>query len=195
MARSLKTRKRATALIALTVAGLMVGASFAAVPLYQIFCQVTGYGGTTQVAETAPAKVLERHMTIRFNADVDRGLPWKFKPVQRQVEVKVGEQALAFYKAENRSDRTIVGTATFNVTPAKAGLYFSKVACFCFTEQRLEPGQSADMPVTFFVDPAIADDPNLDEVTTITLSYTFYETEPETDRPQQSAKVSSKTDG
>jgi len=152
----------------------MTGLAFASVPLYRLFCQVTGFGGTTQVAETGAETVLDRKMTVRFNADVDPDLPWAFAPEQRAIELKVGEQGLAFYRAENRSDEPVVGMAVYNVTPNKAGLYFSKIHCFCFDEQRLEPGEAMDMPVTFFVDPAIADDPNLDEVKTITLSYTFF---------------------
>ncbi len=181
MAAPLAARNRRIAVTAFCFAALMVGAAFAAVPLYRIFCQVTGYGGTPQVAETAPATVLERRMTVRFNADTGPALPWEFTPVRRKISIRVGEQALAFYRARNLSDRAVTGTATFNVTPLKAGQYFSKIDCFCFTEQTLAPGASADMPVTFFVDPAIADDPNLDDVTTITLSYTFFETEREPD--------------
>lgn len=195
MARNLAYRNRRLALISFIVAAGMVGASYAAVPLYEIFCQVTGYGGTTQTAEIAPDKILDRKMTIRFNADVDRKLPWKFAAVQDRVEVRVGENALAFYRARNTSDRAVVGTATFNVTPLKAGQYFNKIECFCFTEQRLEAGGEVDMPVSFFVDPAIADDPNLNDVTEITLSYTFFQTEADPDRTARAADASIKTDG
>ena len=181
MAASLAARNRRIAVTAFCFAALMVGAAFAAVPLYRVFCQVTGYGGTPQVAESAPATVLQRRMTVRFNADTGPALPWEFAPKRRTISIRVGEQALAFYRARNLSDRAVTGTATFNVTPLKAGQYFSKIDCFCFTEQTLAAGASADMPVTFFVDPAIADDPNLDDVTTITLSYTFFETEREPD--------------
>lgn len=152
----------------------MTGLAFASVPLYRLFCQVTGYGGTTQVATAAGDTVLDRKMTIRFNSNVDPDLPWSFAPEQRAVEVNVGEEGLAFYKAENRSDERIAGHAVYNVTPNKAGQYFSKIHCFCFEEQWLNPGQAVDMPVTFFVDPAIADDPDLEDVKTITLSYTFF---------------------
>ncbi|WP_282607545.1 cytochrome c oxidase assembly protein [Pelagibius sp. Alg239-R121] len=170
-----KGRKNArTALVLGGVVFGMIGLSFATVPLYRLFCQVTGWGGTTQVADVAPAEVSERVIAVRFNADVNDKLPWRFGPVQREVQVKVGENRLAFYRAKNVGGRAVTGTATFNVTPLKAGQYFSKVACFCFTEQRLEPGQELDMPVSFFVDPAILDDPNLDDVNTITLSYTFF---------------------
>lgn len=195
MARNLAYRNRRLALISFIGAAGMVGASYAAVPLYEIFCQVTGYGGTTQTAEVAPDKILDRKMTIRFNADVDRKLPWKFAAVQDRVEVRVGENALAFYRARNTSDRAVVGTATFNVTPLKAGQYFNKIECFCFTEQRLEAGGEVDMPVSFFVDPAIANDPNLNDVTEITLSYTFFQTEADPDRTVRAADASIKTDG
>lgn len=195
MAGDLKFRNRRLALVSFAVAVGMVGASYAAVPLYEVFCQVTGYGGTTQVADSAPEKILDRRMTVRFNADVGKALPWRFAPAQDRIELKVGEQALAFYRAKNNSNRTITGTATFNVTPAKAGQYFNKVECFCFTEQELKAGAEVDMPVTFFIDPAIADDPNLNEVTTITLSYTFFETEPDPDRTVRTATGSGKSDG
>jgi|TARA_B100000959_G_scaffold18023_1_gene17394 cytochrome c oxidase assembly protein subunit 11 len=164
-----------TAVVAAGVVVGMMGAAYAAVPLYRMFCQVTGFGGTTQVAEKAPVAVGERIITVRFNADTARGMPWKFQPQQRAVSLKVGQQALALYEAANPTDRRIVGTSTFNVTPLKAGPYFSKIECFCFTEQALAPGQSVDMPVSFFVDPEISDDRNLDDVKTITLSYTFFE--------------------
>jgi len=143
------------------------------VPLYQAFCRVTGYGGTTQVA-TGSDRVGDRMMTVRFNADVDPHLPWKFEPVQRSVEVRAGERTLIQYHARNLSARPVTGRAVFNVTPLKAGIYFSKVECFCFTEQTLQPGEEVDMPVDFFVNPDISDDRNLDDVHTITLSYTFY---------------------
>src|SRR5690606_6596348 len=155
----------------------MVGMSYAAVPLYRLFCQVTGYGGTPQVAEAAPVEVLDRVIEVRVDANGAGGIPGTFRPEQREIALNVGEQALAFYRAENVSGRDTTGTATFNVTPLEAGAYFNKVDCFCFTEQHLEPGRSVDMPVTFFIDPAIADDPNLDHVRTITLSYTFFPTE------------------
>lgn len=172
-----RKNKRMLGMLVLCVAG-MVGASYAAVPLYKIFCQVTGFGGTTQVAAEESSIVLDRKMTVRFDATAN-GVPWSFQPVQRQVELKVGESVVAYYRATNTSDRAVVGTATFNVTPLKVGQYFNKIECFCFTEQRLEPGQSVDMPVTFFVDPEIAQDRNLEEVKTITLSYTFFPVEQE----------------
>ena len=172
-----KAGERRRALTALILGGVvcgMVGLAFAAVPLYQLFCQVTGFGGTTQVAEAAPAEIGERVVTIRFNADTARDLPWYFKPEQREMTVRVGEMAMAVYNAENQSDRALVGSSTFNVTPVKAGAYFNKIECFCFEEQTLAPGERADFPVSFFVDPDIVEDRRLDDVTTITLSYTFF---------------------
>ena len=153
----------------------MVGLSYAAVPLYDLFCRATGYGGTTMVATEVPNQIGEREMTVRFNASVNRDLPWRFRPVQVSVTVRVGEPTLAFYRVENTSERTIVGTATYNVTPLKAGEYFSKIDCFCFTEQVLQPGEIAELPVSFFVDPSIADDPEMGRISTLTLSYTFFE--------------------
>ncbi len=173
----LHSRNRFTAFAAIGLVAGMVGMSYAAVPLYKLFCQVTGFGGTTQRADAAPQEVLNRDVTVRLNADVGNGLTWKFQPLQRDVTLKVGEEALAFYRATNISDKSVVGMATFNVTPDKAGQYFNKIACFCFTEQRLEPGQSIDMPVSFFVDPRIAQDRNMDDVSDITLSYTFFPVE------------------
>lgn len=176
-------RNARTAVVLSAVVAGMVGLSFASVPLYRVFCQVTGFGGTTQVADVAPGtEASARMIEVRFNADVDPSLPWVFQPVQRSVSVRVGEPRLAYFKARNLSERTIVGTATYNVTPLKAGYYFNKVQCFCFTEQRLEPGQEVEMPVSFFVDPEISEERNLDDVKTITLSYTFFrqaESEPE----------------
>lgn len=174
-------RKNGNARMAASLTAIVAGMgmmAYASVPLYQLFCQVTGYGGTTQVAKAASDRVLDRDVTVRFNADVNPALPWSFQPEQREVRLKVGEQGLAFYRAVNNGTEPVVGTATYNVTPQKAGLYFSKIQCFCFTEQVLQPGESIDMPVTFFVDPSIADDRNLDDVATITLSYTFYRTTP-----------------
>lgn len=154
--------------------GFMIGAAFASVPLYDLFCKVTGFGGTTQVAEAATKPVGERTMTVRFNADISGDMPWAFEPLQREVQVKVGEEKLVFYRATNRSAQAIVGTSTFNVTPDIAGIYFNKTQCFCFTEQLLKPGESIDMPVVFFIDPDLAKDRKLDRVATISLSYTFF---------------------
>jgi len=163
---------------ALALAGLvigMVGLSYAAVPLYDLFCRATGYGGTTNVATETPSQISDREMKVRFNADVNRDLPWRFRPVQNSVTVRVGQPALIFYRVENTSDQPIVGTATYNVTPLTVGEYFSKMDCFCFTEQVLQPGESVELPVSFFVDPSILDDPQMDKINTLTLSYTFFE--------------------
>jgi cytochrome c oxidase assembly protein subunit 11 len=167
-------RKRMTAVMATGVIAGMLGLTAAAVPLYRLFCQVTGYGGTTQRAERAPEAVGDATIKVYFNADVAQGMPWSFAPVAREVEVRIGEQTLAFYRAHNSASQPITGTATFNVTPAKAGVYFSKIDCFCFTEQTLAADQTVDMPVSFFVDPAILDDPGARDVRSITLSYTFF---------------------
>lgn len=167
-------RHTVTALLLSGIVAGMVGLSYASVPLYRLFCQVTGYGGTTQVASEAPAEVLDRTITVRFNADIAPGLAWSFEPVQRDMTVKIGETALAFYRARNLTDRPITGMATFNVTPDKTGQYFDKIACFCFEQQRLEPGQVVDMPVSFFIDPQLAKDRGMNDVTDITLSYTFF---------------------
>jgi cytochrome c oxidase assembly protein subunit 11 len=167
---------RTLAVLGVFVAG-MGGLAYASVPLYEIFCRVTGYGGTTQVALARSEQAIDRVIKIRFDSNVNPALGWAFSPVVKSVDLNVGQNALAFYQAENQGDETIVGTATFNVTPDKAGLYFNKVDCFCFTEQVLKPGQKVDMPVTFFIDPTITEDPNLEDVTTITLSYTFFRAE------------------
>lgn len=187
-----KRNRRTMMSLTLVVSG-MIGLSFASVPLYDLFCRVTGFGGTTQVAEEASDKVLDRKIRIQFDASTNSDLPWHFKPAQREVELKVGQTGLAFYTARNDSGRRTAGTAAFNVTPQKAGLYFSKIDCFCFTEQVLEPGEQVEMPVTFFVDPEIADNPNLDDVTVITLSYTFFEQELDED-DQSAQKTDSKAE-
>jgi cytochrome c oxidase assembly protein subunit 11 len=155
------------------VAG-MLGLSYAAVPLYDMFCRVTGYGGTPARADAAPLEATAQRVTIRFDANVDPALPWAFQPDQRAIDVNIGENKLTFFTAENRGEEAVVGHATFNVIPERAARYFAKISCFCFTEQRLEPGQSIDMPVSFFVDPAILDDREVGGIGEITLSYTFF---------------------
>ncbi len=152
----------------------MAGLSFAAVPLYRLYCQVTGFQGTTQRADKPSDVVLDRVVKVHFDANVAANLPWKFEPVQSSLDVKVGENTLAYYRATNTSDRATVGTAVFNVTPDSAGPHFSKVQCFCFTEQRLEPGQSVEMPVSFFVDPTFVTDEETAKLPELTLSYSFY---------------------
>ena len=152
----------------------MVGLSFAAVPLYSIFCRATGFGGATQRVEQAAKSTVDRTIEIRFATKTDRGLNWDFKPNQHSVTLKVGQTGMATFHAHNGSSEPIVGTAVYNVTPEKAALYFDKIQCFCFTQQMLKPQESADLPVAFFIDPEIVKDRNLDDVSVITLSYTFY---------------------
>jgi cytochrome c oxidase assembly protein subunit 11 len=152
----------------------MVGAAYAAVPLYYLFCRATGYGGTPIRAESAPTAIAERQMTVRFDTNIDPKLPWVFAPEQQSVKVHVGENRLVFFHAQNLSDHAIVGHATYNVEPENAAPYFDKIQCFCFTEQTLQPGESVDMPVSFFVSPTILKDHRVDNLTEITLSYTFY---------------------
>lgn len=167
-------KDKAIALSCAAGALLMVGASFAAVPLYQLYCQVTGYGGTTQTATKPSEIMLDRTVTVRFDANVTPGMEWKFEPVQTKMDVKLGENALAFYRATNMSDKAITGTAAYNVTPDAAGIHFSKVECFCFKEQTLAPGESVEMPLSFFIAPEMASDPAAARLLDITLSYTFY---------------------
>lgn len=169
----------AAALLFGTAAG-MVGLTYASVPLYKLFCQVTGFGGTTQVAAKAPGAVAGRTITVRFDANVARDLPWRFEPAAASVEARVGESVLAFYRARNVSDAPISGTATFNVTPHKAGPFFAKVECFCFTEQTLAPDEVVDLPVSFFIDPEILKSPEAKDFGEITLSYTFFRAIPAT---------------
>ena len=173
--------KHKTALQALSLVVVMGALAWASVPFYDWFCRVTGFGGVTNVAETGSDVVLERTIKVRFDASLDRDMPWEFKPVQREMELRIGETGIAFYEAFNPTDRPVAGTASYNVTPYDAGAYFSKIACFCFTEQVLQPGERVQMPVTFYVDPEIVDDRDAKFTKVITLSYTFYETElPET---------------
>ncbi|MDP9138445.1 MAG: cytochrome c oxidase assembly protein, partial [Pseudomonadota bacterium] len=157
-----------------TVAAAMVAMTYAAVPLYKLFCQATGFGGTTQRAAAAPRETAARTLTVEFDANTAASLPWTFEPAQRRVRVRIGEEALVHYRARNDSNTAVAGAAMFNVTPDKAGRYFAKIQCFCFVEQTLQAGQAVDMPVSFFIDPAISRDPDLAELKTITLSYTFY---------------------
>lgn len=159
--------------LALIVAG-MVGMSFAAVPLYRVFCAVTGYGGTPQIGPAESRSVSDRTIVVRFNADVEPGMPWRFEPEQKQVTLQLGEEKVAFYHARNEAATPITGIALYNVTPDKIGKYFHKTACFCFNEQTLAPHQAMQFPVSFWVDPAIATDPSTADVKVITLSYTFF---------------------
>ncbi|ATG34717.1 MULTISPECIES: cytochrome c oxidase assembly protein [Phaeobacter] len=154
---------------------LMGGLAWASVPFYDWFCRVTGFGGVTGVADQASDTVLDQTITVRFDASKERDMPWQFTPVEREMEIKIGETGLAFYEAYNPTDRPVAGQASYNVTPYSAGAFFEKIACFCFEEQVLQPGERVEMPVTFFVDPEIVEDRDGKYVHTITLSYTFYE--------------------
>lgn len=169
-------KRRTTLLLGALVLG-MVGLSFASVPLYRVFCQVTGYGGTPRTGITAPADqaVTGPPLTILFNADLAAGMPWRFQPVVSRLHAPSGQPVLAVFRVENLADHEVVGTSTFNVTPMKAAPYVSKMECFCFTEQRLKAHEKAELPVQFIVDPAIATDPETQDVKTITLSYTFFQ--------------------
>jgi cytochrome c oxidase assembly protein subunit 11 len=163
--------------ICLAIVGGMGGLSYASVPLYQLFCQVTGYGGTTQRADAASSSVTDREITVRFDANIASGLDWKFEPGQRSVKVRLGETVKVAYFAENLGDKIRTGTATFNVTPGQAGAYFNKLECFCFTETVVKPGEKLEMPVVFFVDPALVETEEGRDLNTITLSYTFFATD------------------
>lgn len=163
--------------LALNLAAIAAGMlllAYASAPLYRLFCEMTGYGGTPRKASAAPVTTLERTITIEFNADTDSNLPWEFKPGQKAIAVKVGAPGLSFYTARNLANSAVTGRAVYNVVPPKAGAYFVKVECFCFQEQTLAAGQKAHMPVSFYIDPAIAADPDMDNIKTITLSYTFF---------------------
>jgi cytochrome c oxidase assembly protein subunit 11 len=169
-------RNGRTAALAALLALAMVGLAFAAVPLYRLFCQVTGFGGTPMRVEEVNASLRDtgKLIKVRFDANTNSALPWQFKPERHVETVAVGARRMAFYTARNLGDRPVVGTATFNVTPAKAGQYFSKIQCFCFNEQLLKPGEEIRMPVVYFVDPKILDDPDASRIDEITLSYTFF---------------------
>lgn len=169
------TPQKRTAAWLVGVVLVMVSLSFIAVPFYSWFCKTTGFGGTTSVAKHAPATALEQEVTVRFDASIDRGMPWTFKPQQTAMKLHIGETGLAFFEATNTSDHAVAGQASYNVTPDAAGGYFTKIACFCFTAQILQPGQTVQMPVTFYVDPGIVQDREGKLVTEITLSYTFHE--------------------
>lgn len=180
-----------TAVKLVAVAVTMGALSFAAVPFYDWFCRVTGFGGTTSVATAAPDTILDQTIRVRFDASTAQGMPWEFRPMQRTMEVRIGENALAFYEAYNPTSRPVAGTASYNVTPDAAGGYFAKIACFCFTEQVLQPGERIEMPVSFFVDPEIVKDREGKFVKEITLSYTFYETP----LPEEQAALETAADG
>jgi len=173
MSRGTRRGKAGTVFVLLLMLGGMTTLVSFSVPLYRMFCAATGYQGTTQRASGGPAEVLDRAIKVRFNTDVSPDMPWSFTP-PKPVKLKIGERGLVFFKAQNDGPGAITGTAVFNVTPAEAGPYFDKIQCFCFTKQTLAAGESADMPVSFFVDPKIVKDVDAKEIKTITLSYTFY---------------------
>ena len=181
--------KKKTAAQMVGVVVFMGAMAWAAVPFYDWFCRVTGFGGITQVAESGSDIVLSETVKIRFDASLERDMPWEFKPVQREIELQIGATGLAFYEAYNPTDKPVAGTASYNVTPYEAGGFFSKIDCFCFEEQVLMPGERIQMPVTFFVDPEIVEDRDAKHTKVITLSYTFYEK----DITQESAEVSVNT--
>jgi cytochrome c oxidase assembly protein subunit 11 len=166
---------------------LMGSLAWASVPLYDWFCRVTGYGGATGVAEAGSDRVLDQTITVRFDASRERDMPWTFRPLQREMEIRLGETGLAFYEASNPTDRPVAGQASYNVSPFQAGGFFTKIDCFCFTEQVLQPGETVQMPVTFYVDPELAGDRDARHVQRITLSYTFYEI----DLPEDHASLDS----
>ncbi|SHL29962.1 cytochrome c oxidase assembly protein subunit 11 [Roseovarius litoreus] len=182
MALSGKSR---TVLQLVGVVVFMGGLGWASVPLYDWFCRVTGYGGSTNVSATGSDEILDRTIKIRFDASKERDFPWEFRPMQREMEVRIGETGLAFYEAYNPTDKPIAGQSSYNVTPFEAGLFFTKIDCFCFQEQVLQPGERVEMPVTFFVDPDLVNDRDAKLTHTITLSYTFYQI----DMPEEHAAV------
>ena len=185
-----RSRHRVMVGALLTVVAAMLALTAASVPLYRLFCQVTGYGGTTQNASAAPEKaVAGKLITVRFDADQAPDLGWEFRPLQASVQVHPGEEKVVAYRAKNLTKATVTGTATHNVTPAKAGIYFDKLQCFCFTRQTLQPGESVDLAVSFFVDPDIVDDPNTRDVDTITLSYTMFRAKPGGSDPVRSTAL------
>ena len=171
---SLQTKNRHVAIAAATVACAMIGLAYASVPLYKLFCEATGFGGTTQVATAAPKDIVGQTISIRFDSNIDSSLGWNFHAKQTLQTIRIGEVAMASFSAHNFTTEESIGSATFNVTPVAAGAYFNKIECFCFTEQTLKPGETAIMPVQYFIDPAILQDADAKNIHEITLSYTFY---------------------
>lgn len=181
--------KRKTVFQTVGVVVLMGSLAWASVPFYDWFCRVTGFGGEPQTADAGSEVVLDKTIKVRFDASLERDMAWEFKPLQREMEIRIGETGLAFYEAYNPSDRPIAGSAAYNVTPYEAGGFFTKIDCFCFEEQVLQPGERVEMPVTFYVDPELVDDRDAKFTKVITLSYTFYEI----DLPDETAQVSGQT--
>lgn len=179
------TGPKRTVVQTLAVVTLMGSLAWASVPLYNVFCNVTGFGGTPNTAEAGSDTVLDQTITVRFNSNVDKDLPWQFKPVEREMELRIGETGLAFYEATNLSDVPVAGQASYNVTPFDAGYFFNKIECFCFTEQVLQPGETVLMPVSFYIDPEIVTDRDAKYIHRITLSYTFHHL----DLPQEQAAL------
>ena len=180
-----------TALQLVGVAVVMAALSFAAVPFYDWFCRVSGFGGTVVTSASAPGEVLDRKIKVRFDASLAADMPWRFKPMQLEMEVRIGEVGMAFYEAHNPTDHKVAGTASYNVTPYSAGGYFTKIDCFCFQQQVLGPGETVQMPVTFFIDPAMVKDLEGKYVNEITLSYTFHTT----DLPEEHAALDTRDQG
>src|SRR6056297_3892653 len=172
---------------------LMGGLAWASVPFYDWFCRVTGFGGVTGVSDVASEDILDETIKVRFVASRERGMPWEFKPVQREMELRIGETGLAFYEAYNPTDRVVAGSASYNVAPYEAGGFFTKIDCFCFEQQVLQPGERVQMPVTYYVDPEIVDDRDAKYTHTITLSYTFYKTDLPEEKQQAALDQDSKT--
>ncbi|WP_435141524.1 cytochrome c oxidase assembly protein [Pseudopelagicola sp. nBUS_19] len=177
--------KHKTLLQLILVVVTMGGLAWASVPFYDWFCRVTGFGGVTNVATVGSDVILERTIKVRFDASKERGMAWDFKPVQREIEIRIGETGLAFYEAHNPTDRPIAGSASYNVAPYEAGNFFTKIDCFCFEEQILKPGETVMMPVSFYVDPEMVEDRDAQFVKSITLSYTFFEI----DLPEKTASL------
>ncbi len=186
--------RKTLSVILLVVAG-MIGLAFASVPLYRMFCAVTGYGGTTMVSEKLPDHTVDRTITVKFDANTSPSMYWSFKPEKYEEKVKLGQQGLIAFVAKNKDKMPTAGTALYNVTPEKVGQYFQKIQCFCFSEQILQPGEEMQMPVLFFIDPKLNDDPDMEDVKTITLSYTFFPSESEEyDKAFEAFTSSEKTD-
>jgi cytochrome c oxidase assembly protein subunit 11 len=186
---AMANRNNWVGLIVLVLPLFMLGAAYAAVPLYDLFCRVTGYGGRPMIAEKAPDRILARAVTVRFDANVDPSLPWRFETLQSKISLKLGETAQVAFRATNLSDKPVTGTALYNVTPDITGPFFNKLQCFCFSDQTLAPGQTMDFPITLFIDPAMVDDISARDVHEITLSYTFYEAREAKDKSAASSRV------